>query len=95
MDIEFDTSAKVTLLGGFAAVKKGCIVMAADCRNADIFAAISGDIVSDNPAEPPFPARMSRRMRFGNGTEITLTDYASAGADWNAPERRINVWFDM
>ena len=94
-ELEFDLKAKITVLNGKAAVKKGCIVMAADCRNADIFAAVSKDIVSDTPAKSPFPARLSRRMRFGNGTEITLTDYASAGADWVLPERRINVWFDM
>lgn len=94
IDIEFDLKAKVTLLNGCAAVKKGCIVMAADCRNADIFAAVSKDIVSDTPAEPPFPARLSRKIGFSNGVTLTLTDYASAGADWVLPERRINVWFD-
>ncbi len=68
--------------------------MAADCRNSDTNTVISDTVVSDAPAHADFPARLSRYVVFGNGTGITLTDYASAGADWNAESREITAGFD-
>gem|GEM_PF-6978984 len=90
----FDLSAKVILLGGKAAVKKGCVVLAADCRSADIDSVASSGIRSDRPVSSPFPSRMSRRILFSNGTKIDLVDFSSAGADWNAPRRYMTVWLD-
>lgn len=90
----FDLSAKVILLGGKAAVKKGCVVLAADCRSADIDSVASSGIRSDRPVSSPFPSRMSRRIVFSNGTKIDMVDFSSAGADWNAPRRYMTVWLD-
>ena len=84
----------MTKLGGKAAVKKGCVVLAADCRSADIDSVASSGIRSDRPVSSPFPSRMSRRILFSNGTKIDLVDFSSAGADWNAPRRYMTVWLD-
>ena len=96
MDIElkFDLTARIIRLGGRAAVKRGCVVMAGDCRCADIDTMIGGAIISDIPAEAGFSARLCREITFSNGAKLTLVDYASAGSDWTAPHRDITAWFD-
>ena len=93
-EIAFDLSAKVIILNGKAAVRKGCITLAADCRSADINTVVGGGIVSDEEAECEYPARLCRKITFENGASPLLTDYASAGADWTRPERRITAWLD-
>ena len=94
VEITFDLTAKIVKLGGRAAVKKGCIVMAADCRNANIDTVISGNVVSDLPARADFDTRLCREMTFDNGSRVTLVDYASAGSCWTAEKRDITAWFD-
>ena len=94
VDITFDLTAKIIKLGGRSAVKKGCIVMAADCRSADIDTVIGPKIVSDLPARADFETRLCREIAFDNGASLTLVDYASAGSDWTAEKRDITAWFD-
>ncbi|MCQ2427538.1 MAG: glycoside hydrolase family 127 protein [Clostridia bacterium] len=92
--IEFDEQAVIISKNDKIAVKKGCIVMAADSRIADIDAVLDDTLLFDLPGESSVQSRLCREMVFGNGTKITLIDYASAGACWDDPADKVTAWFD-
>jgi len=92
--MSLDLSAKTVALNGKIAVKRGCIVMAADSRMADIDAKLSGRIAFDMPSSSDFESRLCRELVFDNGTVIKLVDYASAGSNWDDPGNIVTAWFD-
>ena len=95
IELNVDVSPRVILLGGRAAVVKGCVVLAADCRNADIDTKVTPVISSCVPGGRDFPCRLSCDVTFAGGEKLRMTDYASAGADWERPDRFITAWLDL
>ncbi len=94
IEVEMPMPARVVELNDKIAVKKGCLVFAADERNQDVNVAVSEKIASARVCEKDFACRQALEVRFSNGAVAKLTDYASAGADWNGGKTLVTAWFD-
>lgn len=92
--VRFDISARTVTVNGRRAVEKGCIVYALDCRNADIDAVAGNAAIKEEPAPKDMDCRAPIDVTFDNGTKVRMTDYASAGAEWDKPGCIVTVWMD-
>ncbi len=92
--LETDLKAHTVLLNGRTAVEKGAIVYALDSRNADINTVAGASVTCEEPAPEDFDCRSSIDVTFDNGTRVRMTDYASAGSDWDRDDCFVTVWMD-
>ena len=81
-------------LNGKVAVTHGAIVMALDERNQDIDVKVTDKIIKIEPMVTNFASREAYKVTFSNGVSVNMTDYASAGKEWNKPNCRVTVWID-
>lgn len=85
---------KTMRLNGKVAVSYGAIMLALDERNQDIDVKVTDKITAFEPMVTNFASREAYKVTFSNGVSVNMTDYASAGKEWNKPNCRVTVWID-
>lgn len=92
--MELPLLTQTVTLNGKVAIKKGSLVFAADERNQDVNVVVSDNIKSEKNVQKDFDCRQALEVEFSNGAVAKLTDYASAGAEWNCGKTLVTAWLD-